>query len=259
MNLLHLPKKYHISNLDIGGTDTCVLGQGCKVLSVHNTRGAKVVGFDHEAAVKRNLPIVSAITAVYLPDSTSVLAIVHESIYNDTANHSLLSEFQLRDFGVEVDSICHKQGGTQKMLIQDIGSSLVTPLELAGCMINFKYRLQTTEGINSLKQYCLTQGDTPCNLSSFSDKVSDRFYQQVIDNEQKISLNTISDYSSDIKVDLLEQDIFKLSYFDPSDVHDTNIKGKYANQVFNLDTVVMKNHNSVSDARNPQLSRKIHL
>jgi hypothetical protein len=44
MNLLHLPEKYHISILD-GGADTCVLGQGLKVLSVHNTRGANVVGF----------------------------------------------------------------------------------------------------------------------------------------------------------------------------------------------------------------------
>jgi hypothetical protein len=52
MNLLHLSEKYHISILD-GCADTCVLGQGWEVLSVHNTRRANVVGFDHEAAVKR--------------------------------------------------------------------------------------------------------------------------------------------------------------------------------------------------------------
>jgi phosphoserine aminotransferase len=89
MNLLHLPDKYHISILD-GGADTCVLGQGWEVLSVHNSRRANVVGFDHEAAIKRNLPIVSAITAVDLPDGISVILIVHAAIYNDTANHSLL-------------------------------------------------------------------------------------------------------------------------------------------------------------------------
>jgi hypothetical protein len=115
MNLLHLPDKYHISILD-DGTDTCVLEQGWEVLSVHSTRRANVVGFDHEAAVKRNLPIVSAITAVDLPDGISVLLlIIHEGIYNDTANHSLLSEFQLRYFGLKIDSICHKHGGTQKL------------------------------------------------------------------------------------------------------------------------------------------------
>jgi hypothetical protein len=71
------------------------------ILSVHNIRRANVVGFDHEAAVKSNLPIVSAINANDLLDGTSVILIVHEAIYNDTANHSLLSEFQLRDFGVK--------------------------------------------------------------------------------------------------------------------------------------------------------------
>jgi hypothetical protein len=45
MNLLHLPEKYYIKILD-GGADTCALGQGWEVLSVHNTRRANVVGFD---------------------------------------------------------------------------------------------------------------------------------------------------------------------------------------------------------------------
>jgi hypothetical protein len=100
--------------------------------------------------------------------------------------------------------------------------------------------------VNSLKQYCLTQGDTPWNPSSFSEQVADKFYQKIIDNEQKNSLNTKSDHYSDIKVDLVEQDIPKLSYFDPSDAHDTNVKGKYANLVFYLDTIVIMNDNDTN-------------
>jgi hypothetical protein len=47
------------------------------------------------------------------------------------------------------------------MFIQDIvGTSLVIPLELAGHIINFKHRLPTTKELNSLKQYCLKQGDS---------------------------------------------------------------------------------------------------
>jgi hypothetical protein len=67
MNLLQLPEKYHITILD-SGANACFLGQGWEVLSVQNTRRANIVEFDHEAAVKRNHPIVSAITAVDLPD-----------------------------------------------------------------------------------------------------------------------------------------------------------------------------------------------
>jgi hypothetical protein len=133
------------------------------------------------------------------------------------------------------------------MEIQGVGSSIVIPLELAGCMIHFKHRLPTTEEVNSLKHYCLTQGDTPWNPLSFSDQVVDKFNQQVIDNQQKNSLNTKSDSSSDIKLDLVKQVIPKLSYFDPSDAHDTNVKGKHANLVFHLDTVVMKNTNDINE------------
>jgi hypothetical protein len=71
------------------------------------------------------------------------------------------------------------------MEIQDVGSSLVITLKLTGCMIHFKHRLPTTEEISSLKQYCLTQGDTPWNPSSFSDQFSDTFYQYVIDKGKK--------------------------------------------------------------------------
>jgi hypothetical protein len=148
-----------------------------------------------------------------------MILILYEAIYNDVANHLLLSQFHLWDFGVKIVSICHKHGGTQKMEIQEIICSLVVSLELAGCMIHFKHRLPTTEEINSLKQYCLTQGDTQWNPSSFSDQVADKFHQQVIDNEQQNSLNNKSDHSSDVKVDLVEQDIPKLSYFDPSLMH----------------------------------------
>jgi hypothetical protein len=80
---------------------------------------------------------VQSITAVYLPDSISVLLIIHEVIYNDTSNHSLFSEFYLRNFGIKVDSICHKHGDTQKMVIQADTDQLITLLELTGCMIHF--------------------------------------------------------------------------------------------------------------------------
>jgi hypothetical protein len=68
------------------------------------------------------------------------------------------------------------------MEIQDVGSLLVVPLELAGCMIHFELRFPTTEEVNSPKQSCLTHANTPWNLPSFSDQVTDKFHQQIIDN-----------------------------------------------------------------------------
>jgi hypothetical protein len=74
------------------------LVQGWEFLSIHSIRRENLVGFDHEAAVKRNLSI-SAQSLQLLPDGTSVLLLVHEGINNYTANHSLLLEFQSWKFG----------------------------------------------------------------------------------------------------------------------------------------------------------------
>jgi hypothetical protein len=138
MNLLFLPEMYHISILD-GGADTWVLGKGWEILSIHSSRRANVVGFDHEMAIKQNLPIVSAVTALDLQNGQSVLLLVNESIYNETSNHSLLSEFQLREFGIVIDSNCRRHGGTQQMIIKDSNDSdiLTIHLDLAGCMVYF--------------------------------------------------------------------------------------------------------------------------
>jgi hypothetical protein len=52
-----------------------------------------------------NLPIVSPITAIDLSNGKSILLVIHEGIYNERSAHSLLSEFQLREFGIRADSI----------------------------------------------------------------------------------------------------------------------------------------------------------
>jgi hypothetical protein len=51
------------------------------------------------------------------------------------------------------------------MIFKDSNDSeiLTIPLDLAGCMVHFNHRLPTAEDMSSLKQYCLTHGDTPWN------------------------------------------------------------------------------------------------
>jgi hypothetical protein len=93
-----------------------VLGKGWEVLYVYNSRRANMVGFDHETAIKRNLPIVTDNTSFDLPNGQSVLLVIHESIYNETSSHSILSEFQSREFGIMTDFISHRHGGTQQMI-----------------------------------------------------------------------------------------------------------------------------------------------
>jgi hypothetical protein len=76
-------------------------------------------------------------------------------------------------------------------------------------------------------------------------------------------LNIISNYYSDINFDFIDQGIPKLSYFDPYDAHDTNVKGNHANLVFHLDAIVMKNTNDINQSNkdsfySKSLPAKIH-
>ena len=118
-----------------------------------------------------------------------------------------------------MDSTCHRHGGTQKMLIQDGSESLTVPFALAGCMVHFKHRIPTSEEFGSPKQYCLTQGETLWNPSSFSDQVADKFYQLVIAHE-KHNANINS------KKDSVRKDPPQLKFFDPSNAAQNQTKSR---------------------------------
>ena len=84
LNLLKLDAKDNIAITD-DGADTSVIGQGWSIISQDPFCKATVVGFDHQAAQKTELPIVTAVTAIDLPDNTTVLVQIGEAIYNSRA------------------------------------------------------------------------------------------------------------------------------------------------------------------------------
>jgi hypothetical protein len=148
-----------------------VLGRGSEVLSAHNSRRANAVYFDHETAIKSNLPSFIAITTLDLPKGQSVLLVIHESIHNKISNYSLLSYFQLREFRIIIDSISYRHGGTYKMIVKDNNCNdvITISLDFAGFMTDFRHRLPATGEISILKHHWLTQGYAPWSPSSFSD------------------------------------------------------------------------------------------
>ena len=101
MNSINIQNYERILILD-NGANTCVLGKGWEVITVHPTRKAHVYGFDHQAAVKKHLDIVTAVSVVEVSGETILLQ-VNEAVYNPSADHSLLSEYQIRDFGVKIN------------------------------------------------------------------------------------------------------------------------------------------------------------
>jgi hypothetical protein len=138
---------------------------------------------------------------------------------------------------------------------------LTIPLDLAGCMVHFKHRLPTAEEIASFKQYCLTQGDVPWNLSSFSDQMADKFYQQVIETENSnICLGFTSKDPPVTVVDKVSQHNHqKMPFYDPADLQMNNVNGEPAHIVFHADSVQKTNvEESVLLNIDPHFSQALH-
>ena len=158
LNSLTIPSNYSTSIMD-SGADTCILGQGWHVVNEHPTRRVKVVGFDKEYATKSNLPIVSAMTVFEPPSGDPILVQVNEAVLNKTADHSLLSTYQIGEHKVDVDARPIKHGGKQSMVADDV----TIDFKIRHCMVYFGHRMPTQEEMDTLTPIVLTQGEVPWN------------------------------------------------------------------------------------------------
>ena len=156
LNSLTIPSNTFTAIMD-SGADTCILGKGWHVVEQHPTRRVKVVGFDKELATKNNLPIVTAMTVYELPDGDRILLQVNEGVLNKTADHSLMSNYQIAEYGIDMDARPAKHGGEQRMKIGDD----VINFKLCHCMVHFNHRSPTQEEMDTLEPIVLTQGEVP--------------------------------------------------------------------------------------------------
>jgi len=107
------------------GADSCVVGTLAKVLHV-TKRTATLVGYDPKTTKSSSLPIVTALLKTISSENIPILLRVNEAVYNQDSPTTLLSEYQIRDFGLAVDSVASKhlsaQGihGTQTLSVSDI-------------------------------------------------------------------------------------------------------------------------------------------
>jgi len=98
--------------------------------------------------------------------------------------------------------------------------------------------LVTSDKCESLKRYSLYQDDIPWNPSAFSDQVTDKSYQQVLNNEQvSTSVNSKPDLSPDTAKMSAKNLIPYLSFFDPSDVSNLSLNGRPVSPSFHVDSV----------------------
>ena len=88
---------------------------------------------------------VTAVTAADIDDKTCLLQI-NKAVFNPSAKHFLLSEFQMREYGIKIDSVLLRHGGTQKRMVKD----QEVPFGVMDCLTYFKTRLPTDAELSNL-------------------------------------------------------------------------------------------------------------
>ena len=87
-------------------------------------------------------------------------------------------EFQMREYGINIDSVTLRHGGTQQMIVQD---QFIT-FGVMDCLNYFKTRLPTDAELYDLKPLVLTQEGVPWRPrhSDFQSPVNDAFNKEVL-------------------------------------------------------------------------------
>jgi hypothetical protein len=84
------------------------LGDGWLILGdIEQAPYANLVGFDKDAK-KKGLPIIAGAIKVKIDDGSFIILKGHQGVYNAGSKTTLISEFQVCDHGLIIDSISTK-------------------------------------------------------------------------------------------------------------------------------------------------------
>jgi len=173
MNSIMLMENQSLAIVD-GGVDTTVIGsKGFHIVATDPSRTATIVGYDPNVTKRRELPIVSGITVFDLPTGP-LLVMINEAIFNKHAEATILSEFQIREHGMLVDSVAKRHGGNQQITLLTDGQQLKIPLELQPGLMHCKHCLSTSAEIEKVVSgevipLAITCGDQQWNPRKFND------------------------------------------------------------------------------------------
>jgi hypothetical protein len=189
------------------GADSVVVGTGWKFLSIYPNRTVNLQGYSESETKKYNCKIGTACTVMKAIDGKEYLIMAYEAIQNRNSDISLLSEAQLRNNGIIVDSVSEKHHGlngpgTQSIYSQD--QTLQFKMQLRSAMMTLNHRLPTETEINSLPRFEITsetlwnpssQNDDPDTINAVEDpfinhvKATSNSHQEEYDDSTILSEN----------------------------------------------------------------------
>jgi hypothetical protein len=183
----------HISTLD-DGADTCVMGDGWKIMETTDPqRYANLVGYDENSTRKRHLKIITANSLATTDNDERIILCVHEAVNNPGSKTTLLSEFQMRENGIVVDSVAktHKKDadgtfGTQSITIDE---HTTIPLIVSGDLMTFQFQEPNEADYETCRIVELTKNERLSPQDHYDDVRDNMRHVQTIASSTRISTN----------------------------------------------------------------------
>jgi hypothetical protein len=136
------------------GTDSTVVGRNCDILEISSNRTARLTGFKDDLHAD-DLPIVTAAFACDLTGGPTIIIEVNEAVYIKNNTTSLLSTTQAREFGVAIDDVPIRYGGTQQITVDDYK----IPLALESALLHIRLRKPTVHELETCDRVVLTSDE----------------------------------------------------------------------------------------------------
>lgn len=152
------------------GADTSVAGEGWIIFAADQQRRINIIWFDSEKARKTGQRIVKAVIAVDIPGRKEPILIkISEAAFNPSSKHSLLSEFQLKQYGCIVDSIIRRYDGQQVFFPRGEEGPKIH-LRFKDCLLHFKSCYPNAEELDTIEPVDVTEGEVLWRSSDHQDK-----------------------------------------------------------------------------------------
>ncbi len=156
-----------------GGADTTLVGKHAYIKRDGYTgRHARVIGYDPSNTTSHPVPIVTAYVKVMTPSNIPVILEVNEAPYIKDCPITLISEYQVREFGLPIDSVATKhrhpngQFGMQRLQLNEY---LHIPFEDRGGTMGFELLPIESADFDKYETITITCGKTPWNPNQFRE------------------------------------------------------------------------------------------
>ena len=134
------------------GADTSGIGGTAWIIDEVTERSVSISGYNNHIQDKK-CKIGSAITAVDLPDDTTVLLKINEATLLGEEGNSLLSTTQAEYYGTIINNVPRARGGTIPYLQKD---NIIVPMSITQGLFTIKIRKPTEDELKNCETVILT-------------------------------------------------------------------------------------------------------